>query len=374
MKIVHMSSVHPWNDTRIFIKMCKSLAAAGHEVHWVVPRNDATAVQTVDGVVIHAVEKSRNRLKRMLQTTENVLKTALTLNGDLYHFHDAEFLRLIPRYQKMTGKTFIYDAHEDIREAVEYKKYLPRPLRKLLSWYVGKVEDRVSRLIPVISATPHISRRFKHSPHSVTINNYPLRDELSAGNAGQNLPETGRFIYVGGITQPRGIENMIRAAAATDGASITLCGNWSSPQFREQCLDGIAPDKVIERGFLNRMELAGELAQAQAGVVLFLPGPNHTCSQPNKMFEYMAAQKPLIASNFPLWQEIIEKNRCGLCVDPNSVTAIAAAMEYLRIHPEEAAAMGVNGRRAVMEQYNWESEFQKLLSFYHTLMTEKQGS
>ena len=85
---------------------------------------------------------------------------------------------------------------------------------------------------------------------------------------------------------------------------------------------------------------------------------------PNKLFEYMAAGLPVVASNFPLWKEIIEGNECGLCVDPLDPRAIAQAIEHLIINPGEAQRMGENGQRAVLEKYNWEKESVKLLKLY----------
>jgi glycosyltransferase involved in cell wall biosynthesis len=86
------------------------------------------------------------------------------------------------------------------------------------------------------------------------------------------------------------------------------------------------------------------------------------------MFEYMAAGIPVIASDFPLWREIVEGNHCGLCVDPLDSKAIALAIDWLLEHPEEAEKMGKNGQRAVRERYNWDNEAETLLAAYKTLL------
>ena len=89
------------------------------------------------------------------------------------------------------------------------------------------------------------------------------------------------------------------------------------------------------------------LEEADAGVVLFHPLPNHVASMPNKLFEYMTAGLPTIASNFPLWREIVEGNECGITVDPLDPSAIADAIDHLLNHPELRRRMGENGQRAV---------------------------
>jgi len=77
---------------------------------------------------------------------------------------------------------------------------------------------------------------------------------------------------------------------------------------------------------------------------------------------------PVIASNFPLWKEIVEGNNCGLTVDPMDPKAIAWAVEYLLERPELMEEMGRNGRNAVLEKYNWEKESIKLLNLYRSLV------
>ena len=78
----------------------------------------------------------------------------------------------------------------------------------------------------------------------------------------------------------------------------------------------------------------------------------------------MAAGLPVVASNFPLWRQIIEEIGCGLLVNPLDPQEIAKAIQYLLEHPETAAAMGRRGQEVVRTQYNWEVESHKLLGLY----------
>lgn len=94
------------------------------------------------------------------------------------------------------------------------------------------------------------------------------------------------------------------------------------------------------------------------------PLRNYVEALPIKMFEYMLAGLPVIASDFPLRRKIIEANECGICIDPGDSKEIAKAVEYLIEHPDEARGMGENGRRAVLVRYNWGLESRKLSRIY----------
>jgi glycosyltransferase involved in cell wall biosynthesis len=76
---------------------------------------------------------------------------------------------------------------------------------------------------------------------------------------------------------------------------------------------------------------------------------------------------PVIGSDFPLWREIIDGNECGLCVDPSNPQKIADAIMIILENPDLAERMGQNGRKAIIEKYNWNNEAAKLVSIYNNL-------
>ena len=117
-------------------------------------------------------------------------------------------------------------------------------------------------------------------------------------------------------------------------------------------------------GRLSRKEVNDLYGSARAGIVIYQPAQNHYEAQPVKMFEYMAAGLPVIASNFPLWKKIVEKTGCGICVDPQNPKDVRDACMDLLNNPEKGQEMGRLGRLAVVEKYCWSNEEKKLLDLY----------
>ena len=124
---------------------------------------------------------------------------------------------------------------------------------------------------------------------------------------------------------------------------------------------------VIELGFLDRETVKKTLMKSIAGLVVLEPTRSYLDSIPVKMFEYMAAGIPVIASDFEYWKELIIKEDCALFVDPLDSEQIAMAIKRLCGNRILASQMGERGRKAVLEKFNWNKEEEKLLKFYQEL-------
>jgi glycosyltransferase involved in cell wall biosynthesis len=149
---------------------------------------------------------------------------------------------------------------------------------------------------------------------------------------------------------------------------MMLAGPFSPEELRTELmrLPGWARVKYLR--VLDRPSVANLLSRVRLGLLVLRPEPNFCNAMPIKLFEYMAAGIPVIASDFPLWRQIIGEAGCGLLVDPQDPQAIARALEYLLSHDAESEAMGRRGRQAASELYNWNSEERVLLKFYSELL------
>ena len=361
-KICHLTSVHSRYDVRIFLKECKSLTKEGYNVSLVVA--DGKGDEIVEGVRIYDVGKPESRIQRMLFSTKKIFKKALSLNTSIYHIHDPE---LIPAGLKLKKKGFkvIFDAHEDLPKQLLSKPYLTKTIRIFLSKFIDQFEKKTcNRFDAIVTATPFIREKFlKINSDTIDINNFPLLNELIKETT--NNANKKNICYIGGITKIRGIKELVTAIGLMESETqLILCGDFGEIELKKEVENLSSWSKVQYLEFVDRSKIREVLSHSIAGIVTFLPEPNHIESQPNKMFEYMSAGLPVICSNFPLWKQFINENRCGICVDPLKPREISAAIDFFASNSEIAQEMGRNGRLAVEQRYNWELEKKKLLDLY----------
>jgi len=367
VKVVHLSSAHQVNDIRIFFKECRSLVSAGFDVTLIANGREHGVK---DGVKIRSVEKSQhNRFLRMTSTVLRVWRMARDEKADIYHIHDPELLPAAALL-RLAGHHVIYDAHEDVPSQIITKYWIPRAARLPVSRLFNAFEKYVARYLgQVVTATPGIAERFSSVPTTV-VQNFPLLEELNRLAEEDSHAEKERLVvYAGGLTAIRGAREMVEAMEIVGSHDIRLViAGHIKPAELEADLRQMAGWRYVEYlGWQDRSSMLRLLARARAGLVLFHPGPNHAESQPNKIFEYMSAGLPVIASNFPFWEQFISKPETGFMVDPRSPEEIASAIIRVFNDLDESEEMGRRGRLLVAERYSWENEAQKLIDLYNSM-------
>lgn len=360
-KVCHITSAHSRYDVRVFMKQCRSLAKNGYDVTLIV--NDAKEDEVLDGVKIESTKVNpKNRKERFLNSKKKLWEKAIKVDAEIYQLHDPDLLPIGNELKKI-GKKVIFDSHEDVPQQIRDKQWIPKIIRNLISKVYEIYEKHsISKYDGVISVTPHIVDRLKHiNSQTIMITNYPIVDKEEVI---ERRPERA-ICFAGGIHEQYKHHNILEAIKNMEDLKYYLAGVCDRDYLRLlKSHNGWG--KVEYFGKILPWEVKDMYKKSICGVAI------HESTQVKgigslgalKLFEFMEAKLPVICTNYTLWKEIIDEYGCGIYVDPNNVNEIRKAIEYIINNPEEANRMGENGRRAVLEKYNWDLQEEELYNLY----------
>ncbi|MBC6316983.1 glycosyltransferase [Listeria grandensis] len=371
-KVFVYSSVHVWNDTRVYYKEIETLLQAGYQV-------EQMAVETMQpleprqNLTQHLFEKG-HRLKRFTRWY-SIYKAIRKSDAMYYHFHDPELLLLLPILRKNKG-VFIYDMHENFPKALETKAWIPKILRQPLAKIIKGVEQRcLKRCDSVIFAETSYKKDYPTiTQQKKDILNYPMYQ--APFDVAKGKEQT--LLYVGGIEENRGLWIMLETLKSLresghNDLKLKLIGpisNTDNEKIDRFTTKHAMTNSVARLGRIPNGEINGHMATATIGLCLLKPIPNYMESMATKMFEYMSAELPMIVSDFPMWSELMQETKSGYSVDPLNTMAVKDAVELLLLNKERRQEMGTNGRAHYEKTYNWTAEGEKLLALYETTNRE----
>lgn len=381
MHVCMLTGTHPPFDPRIFQKEGRSLRKLGYEVTLVAPSEDAVGERDREGIHLVPLPAYKSKWVRTINLFRLIWK-GLKIRAEVVHSHelDALFAGLVIKL--LTGRRLIYDAHEHHASMIAENPKIPRWFKPWVERSIGAMEEAACRFVDqVITVNRTLQERYlRIGKQVVVLYNSPVLSVYNRwSEEGPPRAYDGRsvVVYQGGVSVDRGVDRFLFALREVRRSCPEVvflvagplldedqCGRWIARYVKEHDLAG----HFRITGWLSYEEMCAYTRSAKVGVILFQPTHyNNWIGLPNKLFEYMASGKPVVASDFPEMRRIIEEGQCGLLVNPADPGAIARAILYLLKHPREAEEMGRRGRKIVEERYNWEHMEKVLGEVYHRL-------
>jgi glycosyltransferase involved in cell wall biosynthesis len=369
--LLHKSVVH---DTRVR-REAGALAAAGHEVTvaHLPPLAEPEPAGLAFGLTPATLGRGRERLPRPVRLGTEATRLALraaACRPDAIHAHDAAMLLPGLLAARRSGALLVYDSHE-LATGVPYRD---RAWGALVATAERLGVPRADAVIAVSEGiAAQLQERYRLRERPATIRNLPdlpppgaapapdLRRELGVG-------EAPLLLHQGAAAAGRGCETMLRALALLPHAHLLFLGAEDARVGRlsavaEEC--GVAV-RTHFASLVPPESLLSHTAQADVGISLLEDScENHRLALPNKLFEYVAAGLPVVASELPEAARLVRERRIGFTANPADPGSVATALrtalsrradEDLRRHIAEAAA-----------ELSWEREKHRLLAVYDGL-------
>jgi glycosyltransferase involved in cell wall biosynthesis len=368
-RVAHVTVVHKPSDARIHHKQCRTLAAAGYEVHLL---SGGVPVGIEDGIHLHPLSENGERppLRRQIPRQLRAALTALSLRADLYHLHDPHLIPL-GLLLRLNGARVVYDVHDDSPRHARQKLF-GRPIRgaiKAGTWMLLQAAAR-RWLDAFVCASSALAQRFPEQ-RTVVVGNFPLKAEFTAAPP-KDRANPPVALYLGVARRDKGLDTIVEAIRLVPpelGARLRIAGEMR-PAGRADAIRALPwADRIEVLPHRSRHTALEELRRASIGLAVLPPRMNNREGwRSNKLFEYMAAGLPVVVPDAPGWRQIVERYQCGLAARAEDPRAVAAAIAVLLRDPDSAREMGHRGRAAVMAELNWEREAPRLLGLYERLL------
>ena len=372
IRVVHLSVVHKPGDIRIYERECRTLAAAGYDVTFLVPG----APQAAPGENPRQLAlPTRGRTTRWMSVREIVAELR-RLRPHVVHFHDPELLTIAPLLRALAPRV-VYDMHEYVPEAVATKSYLPERVRPWASRTVAVAQRTLATACHgVVSAAPGQLRALGPAPRRrLAMVNYP---RLANFEAAEPRPEIAadprlKLMHIGSNGRTRGLFLMldVMSALGPDApVSLYLGGPYADPADEpvvKARVEGELKGRVHLLGRVPPGEVPSCLKAADVCWSPFVGGPQYSLPNvPTKVYEGMAAGLPVLVSDLADHAAPVKAERCGVAV-PVTVEGHLAGVRRLLGDPAARAEMGARGLAAVRARYSWEAIEGDLLAFYADL-------
>lgn len=200
-----------------------------------------------------------------------------------------------------------------------------------------------------------------------------LREYIAAQNKKENLlqgrPDVLKIGYAGSLYPGKGVEIIERIAAICPEFDFHVIGGtrWQLQRYLTKKL----PTNFFLYGFKNHTEIPAYLKTFD---IVLAPYQHHALIKtgenvsrwvsPMKLFEYMAAEKPIICSHLPIITEILADKKNALLVTASDEHQWAQKIRYLHQHPEIAKTIAENAFQELKEKYTWDKRAAAIMGFF----------
>ena len=364
-KVCHVTSGYLRDDARIFYRQCKSLKNNGYEVS--ILTNDGQKDERIEGINIYSTDYWPSRIKVLLFAKNQFIKKLHEIDADIYQLHSPELLSIV-KTLKNKNKIVIYDAHEDLPSHIKEKEWIPKFLRNIISKIFKIYMNYIFEILDeIISPCDHVIQKTKLIKNSTRITNFPIIRSSKKISKNNFIERKNIICYTGTVYRYTNQQEILKALSNIRDIEYHIAG-FIDEEFLNILSQLNSFNKLNYYGKISKLELQKFYNKSLIGFVVYdyklNLGYKLGSYGTNKIFEYMEAGLPIICTDYILWKEIIDKYDCGICVEPNNYKQIENAIKFLISNKEKAYEMGQNGRKAILNEYNWVSQEKLYLGIF----------
>lgn len=297
---------------------------------------------------------------------------------DVIHISDLPLSSIGKEVKRKFGTKLVIDLHENWPALLKSAPHTNTFAGKLLSnneqWVKYEKENLpyADKIITIIEeARDRIISLGIEPGKVVMVSNTINFDGLSIETKEKG---SGAFtiFYGGAINKHRGLQTVLEAIRICSLKNIKvnfrIVGDGSYRKILEELSEKLGIVSYVHFfGHKPFREMLGLLAESDTAIIPHIRTDNNDASSPNKLYQYMYLNKPIISSDCTSLKRIINETHTGFIYKNDSAEDLASLLERLSADRKIIEEIDGNGRKAVMEKYNWNIDKQRLLNAYQEL-------
>lgn len=379
MNTLHLAPGHWAGHMRIYHRICRSLAEAGHRAE--LAAHPAEIDHLDPSLPLHSLgplgPTTLNwRLLQRLQRNQRAFRLALRSDAAMFAFYAPEFVPWGVRLRRLLRRPVIFDCMEDFEGYALQRGGIPTFLRPPIAFATGALLRFAARNVDaVVTSDIGTAELFRPTARRVVvIHNFP-RLSLFPDPGTSAQPEFD-LTYHGSIPRYHlqtcfAIDDALRAR----GRLVTwhFIGRMAHEEwFASEVSKRAAQQRFTVTGQVPHDQVAREVARARIGIIPLPDLPKFHSNIPQKLFEFMALRMPVVLSDLPPSRPFSSDGACAFLVRPDAPEEYAEAILRLLENEPLRRSMGAEGRRRMVAEYNWERESEKLIALYEELASRGQ--
>lgn len=363
-------------DSLIVYRFGRTFVEKGYKVTYLL--RDGKPDEIRHGIEMKSVGAKECSLSKRIRTNSKLFKQSLcNIDADVYMISEPELLH-IGIWLKKKGKSVVYNLREWYPDYYA-RKVSNKALKKMIHWgcerYFNYVAHRYDAVFNCMPEMRDYIEKVMPCQRFEDVANFPVVNKEFSLSYDDYCKREPVISYFGSIYTISCQEEFLDALESFPEVKYLLAGVFYNPEYQKKVMAKPAWKQVEFINGFTREQLPGIINRSIMGHVVKdfdqteTPQGSYSII---KIFETMEAAVPVILAKVPLYEQMVEKYHCGICVKPHSVEDFRAAIEYLLTHKEEAYQMGQNGRRAVLEEFSWDSQAKNVMKVISELTEDKQ--
>jgi glycosyltransferase involved in cell wall biosynthesis len=288
--------------------------------------------------------------------------------ANLVHAHDVNTLPTAWLAARFSRAHLVYDAHEISTSREGYSSF-----RRLVGFVEKQLMPKVDGSITTTDARAKYFARAYGVARPTVLQNRPRLTHCDTSNRIREELELKApwpiILYQGGLQQGRGLDKLIRTAIDVPNAYFVFIGGGRLALDLAYLRDELGlQERVHFIPTVPLSQLPSYTASADIGVQpIENTCLNHYTTDSNKLFEYLIAGLPVVATDFPEIRRIVRSNNVGLLVPANDSSSLAAALCQLVTDIELRKTFATNAR-STARTLNWEEQENRLVDLYKNIL------